>query len=292
MAKQELINKAPVVSVLNMKGGVGKTTISAHVFRLLYHRLKKATLLVDFDPQFNLTQTVISQARYDEIKKDNKTILSVMEPPQTQSIFSVNTENKTPPKQADIAYQLRHIVGTPVDLSIIPGDFDLVKYSLLENTKTLSPAKERFLKFIEESRKEKDLICIDCNPSSSFMTNCAVLASTHILVPIKPDRYSLRGLEMLDAFLDKFPAMTVKPKLIILLNGISNSNYDSTVEDTLRAHAKFGPLTMVNTLGISKLLEANPSYTGFATDKKVANKVKLTKRISFIVDELGQHLGL
>ena len=39
-----------VVSVLNMKGGVGKTTISAHVMRVLYHRHRLKTLLLDLDP--------------------------------------------------------------------------------------------------------------------------------------------------------------------------------------------------------------------------------------------------
>jgi chromosome partitioning protein len=40
---------APVVAVLNMKGGVGKTTISAHLMRVLYHALGKRVLLIDFD---------------------------------------------------------------------------------------------------------------------------------------------------------------------------------------------------------------------------------------------------
>jgi len=48
----------PVLSILNMKGGVGKTTVSAHVMRVLYHRYQKRILLVDLDPQFNLTQAL------------------------------------------------------------------------------------------------------------------------------------------------------------------------------------------------------------------------------------------
>lgn len=66
-----------MVAVLNMKGGVGKTTISAHVMRVLYHRLKIKTLLVDLDPQFNLSQALISRATYDGLKDSNRTISSV-----------------------------------------------------------------------------------------------------------------------------------------------------------------------------------------------------------------------
>ena len=55
-------NLAPVVAVLNMKGGVGKTTISAHVMRVLYHIHQVKTLLVDLDPQFNLSQALIARS--------------------------------------------------------------------------------------------------------------------------------------------------------------------------------------------------------------------------------------
>jgi hypothetical protein len=48
---------APVVAILNMKGGVGKTTISAHVMRVLYRTLRKKTLLIDFDPQFDFADS-------------------------------------------------------------------------------------------------------------------------------------------------------------------------------------------------------------------------------------------
>jgi chromosome partitioning protein len=283
---------APVVSILNMKGGVGKTTISAHVFRLLYLRLQKSTLLVDFDPQFNLTQTIMSQIEYEKHKSKSRTILSVMEPPSNKSLFTINTKPGPPPNEIDIAVRLKHITDTEINLSLIPGDFGLVKYSLLEDTRTLAPIRQRFLEFIAASRKSRELICIDCNPSSSFMTNCAVLASTHILVPVRPDRYSMLGLELLDTFLDSIPNLLTKPKLIVILNGLPSSNYDATVENLLRSHPKFGPLTMVNTLGISKLLEASPGYTGFATDKKVANRTRLTQRIAGIVDELGDKLGV
>ncbi|RYF48811.1 MAG: ParA family protein, partial [Cytophagaceae bacterium] len=48
---------------------------------------------------------------------------------------------------------------------------------------------------VEQARKSRDLICIDCNPSSSFLTLCALLTATHVLIPVRPDRYSMLGLE-------------------------------------------------------------------------------------------------
>lgn len=282
----------PVVSILNMKGGVGKTTITAHVFRLFYLHKKRSTLLIDFDPQFNLTQTVITQSKYEKLKESGSTILNVMEPIMTPSIFTVCEETTPPPLEKDISVDLKYIIDTEIKLSIIPGDFRMVKYSLIDNVTTLVPVKRRFLDFIEKSKEDRGLICIDCNPSSSFMTECAIRASTHILVPVKPDRYSLLGLEMLKEYISNLPGLTIKPKLIVLLNGIPSSGYNSAIEDSLRSHPDFGPITMVNTLGVSKLLEATSDYTGFATDKKVAHRWRLTNRIRAIVDELAGHLGV
>ena len=51
----------PVVAVLNMKGGVGKTTLSSNVFRQMFDRQKHGILLLDLDPQFNLTQTLFTR---------------------------------------------------------------------------------------------------------------------------------------------------------------------------------------------------------------------------------------
>jgi chromosome partitioning protein len=75
MNKKKLV---PVVAVLNMKGGVGKTTISAHVFRLMYKKLQAGTLILDLDPQFNLSQALFTRKRYEKLKEEGKTIFSAM----------------------------------------------------------------------------------------------------------------------------------------------------------------------------------------------------------------------
>lgn len=283
----------PVVAVLNMKGGVGKTTISAHVFRHLYSHLKKRVLLVDFDPQFNLTQAVISQTDYEGHKAAGRTIFSVMEDAASPSIFKVNNSLGPPPSIDAVAVRLRRFFGTDpeINLLLVPGDFDLVKYSMIGDGKVLEPVKNRFLKFIEAARGERDLICLDCNPSSSFMTMCALQAATHVLVPVRPDRYSMLGLKMLSRFIGELPQLTKKPELVVLLNGVKTTGYDASVENALRSDPDFGPVTLANSLHVSKVLEATVGYTGFATDKQ-GQSWRITPRITAIVNELGTALGL
>jgi chromosome partitioning protein len=283
---------APVTSVLNMKGGVGKTTISAHLFRLLVDRLHKSVLLIDFDPQFNLTQTVLTRASYEKERSADKTIFSVMEPTDTPSLFSTTSAAGPPPLVSSITKTLLVWTETKgVALGLVPGDFRMARYTLVENQKAVQPARQRFLNFVESARKEYGLVCIDCNPSSSFMTICALLASTHLLIPVRPDRYSLLGLELLDEFIAGAPVITSKPRKIIVVNGVPTSRYDDQVENTLRAHPIYGPLTLPNTIKISTLLAAKEGRVGFATDRRVSHTETLKHRLFNVIDDLKVPLG-
>lgn len=283
---------APVVAVLNMKGGVGKTTVSAHVMRVLYLKLLKRTVLIDFDPQFNLTQTVVSQALYEKLKQANQTILSVMEAAPQTSLFNVTLNSSPPPALADVSIVMKKVQGGAAELRLVPGDFGLVKYSLIDDLKALAPVRARFKQFVAEAQEAMDLVCIDCNPSSSFMTVCALEVATHLLVPVRPDRFSVLGLELLDKFVSGLPTLIKKPKLLVLLNGIPRSNYDPTVENILRSHPDFGARTLSTPLYHSAILAANPSYTGFATDKAVPNRHRVSANVEALAAEIGKELGL
>ena len=283
----------PVVAVLNMKGGVGKTTISAHVFRVLYQRLKKRVLLIDLDPQFNLSQAVFTRTAYDKHKAAGRTLLSVMEEAPAPSLYAVKVSTSPPPDPMVVSVVLRQFSTQPgPTLRIVPGDFALTKYSLLSDEKQLHSVEVRLRQFIQMARQQFDLICIDCNPSSSFLTLCALKLCTNILVPVRPDRYSILGLEMLLDFTNSVPAIHPKPRFNIVLNGLPTQDYKPSVENALRADPTFGPRTLAAKLYNSKALVASADYTGFATDKPVAHRHTLLVRISTIVDELGVALGL
>jgi chromosome partitioning protein len=282
---------ARVVSVLNMKGGVGKTTISAHLFRHMLN-FSKSVLLIDFDPQFNLTQALMTQREYKKFRDEDKTIFSVMEPPSASSLFSVTKNMGPPPLAVDIEKQLRWWVRDKTTaLGLVTGDFRMTKYTLVDNPKILLPAQKRFLEFIEQAKEHYDLICIDCNPSSSFMTLCALTASTHLLIPVRPDRYSMLGLEMLDEFVAGVPSIVSKPKQIVLINSGPGNSIDPGFESTLRANSKFGPVTLPTAFRFSSLLGAKEGKVGSATDKKAPYVNTLKANFDQIITELKGPLG-
>jgi chromosome partitioning protein len=275
-----------------MKGGVGKTTISAHVMRVLYHIRLKKMLLIDLDPQFNLSQCLVTRNIYDRLKREGKTVSIAMEPLPNIGLFDVATTINPPPQPSTIAYRLRSFQDLSGYLDLIPGTFDLVKYSLVDDRHKLDRAKQRFLHFISLARTEYDVIVIDCNPSSSFITLCALHACSKLLVPVRPDRYSVLGLELVSDFLERIPTINPKPEIAILLNGIPTQGYDPRTESELRGHNTFGPLVLTNRLRQSQLLVASSGYTGFATDKPVPYRNLLRTEIAAIVAELAQRWGL
>jgi chromosome partitioning protein len=283
---------AEVVAVLNMKGGVGKTTISAHVMRVFYHQLAKKVLLLDLDPQFNLTQCLMTRVEYDKVKAKNKTVFAVMEPPSKVGLFDVAITHPKPPAPNDLLQALRQFQDQSAYLHLIPGNFELVKYSLIDDHNKLSKVKTRFLQFIADAKSKYDLIVLDCNPSSSFLTLCALHACTKLLVPVRPDKYSVLGLELVADFIDRIPTIQPKPDITVLLNGIPSQGYDPTIENELRAHATFGSLVLAKNLRQSKLLVASNDYTGFATDKPVPYKDLLKTEIVAIVKLLGDRWNI
>lgn len=110
---------APVIATLNMKGGVGKTTVSAHVFRVFYEKFKASTLLVDMDPQFNLTQTLFTRSQYERLKTQGKTVMATMEPLPTVDLFTVKTSASPPPDPSNIRHRLRHFRNNSAFLDAI-----------------------------------------------------------------------------------------------------------------------------------------------------------------------------
>ena len=178
------------------------------------------------------------------------------------------------------------------DLQPKLGDFGLSKYTLVDHGKKLKDVEGRFLSFIENAKDVNDYICIDCNPSSSFLTLCVLKCATHILVPVREDRYSILGLELLHEFVESIPGLGQKPKFMVLLNDAPRNGRASDVELALRGHSVFGAMTLANKLYRSPLLAARPDYNGFASERKGPYSYQIRADLRAIAKEIGQKIGL
>ncbi len=204
------------ISVINMKGGVGKTTIAALLGRYASLQRELDVLAIDLDPQANLTQAFMRD-RYKEFL-DNK-LPSIVElfqghlPPGSRG---------SSPSSVDVGDVL--VRNTPLggpNLELIPSRFDFSD-NLIGSVR---PDPRVLARFIVDEFQDKDIILIDCAPTESIFTQAAYHASRYILVPVKPEYFATIGFPLLKDSLDMFQRRN--PTHVIDVAGIvvNNSTY-------------------------------------------------------------------
>ena len=185
-----------VISFINMKGGVGKTTLSTNFCYNLAVRELKKVLLVDMDPQFNATQCFFSGDQYVEYcKAGNPTIVSLFHE-NAITVSTVDGATTIPPKEMkDIKpYKIKD------NLYVLPGDLNLYKITMESGG-----GKEfKLKKYLTEIDKDYhfDYVVIDTPPTPSVWMTSALIASSYYVVPVKPDPLSYTGVDLLRVVID------------------------------------------------------------------------------------------
>ena len=212
------------VSLINMKGGVGKSTLTVNLawHFAIYGDWNKKVLVVDLDPQFNASQYLLGVKEYRKILDSGQ--------PTIWDIFEQGT--RTPSGRATLAdphdtiqeYEQFYRGG---QIHLIPSRLELA-FSL-KNPRH----KERFLsRLIKEIENEYDLILIDCAPTESVLTEAAYLSSDWLLVPVKPEYLSTIGLPLLVNSMQDFEEEYKKEKLE-LAGVVFNASSDYLPEERL-----------------------------------------------------------
>ena len=158
-----------IISFINQKGGVGKTTTCVNMASCLAETGKRV-LLIDMDPQGNATSSV-------GINKEDKhkTIYNVM----------INED--------DIETA---ILDTPFkNLQLIPANVDLAGAEI--ELVDVNNREKVFRKSVSKIKDKYDFICIDCPPSLGLITVNSLTASDSVIIPIQCEYFALEGLSVL-----------------------------------------------------------------------------------------------
>jgi chromosome partitioning protein len=195
------------VSLINMKGGVGKTTLSFNLAWYAAWRANLKVLAVDLDPQANLSQYFMGAQKYLDYLNDGKsTVVEVFEQ------FSAPTASKGAPTPLDPS-KVIHKLHRWNDGSLL----DLVP-SRLELAWTLkNPTEKAHLlpKFLANVSNSYDLIMIDCAPTESILTTAAYRSSSYVVVPVKPEFLATIGFPLLARSIQEHKVMHQDQKLEI-----------------------------------------------------------------------------
>jgi len=179
------------IAIFNMKGGVGKSTLTVQLawHFASYKRWLKRVLVVDIDPQFNASQYLLGPQRYNDLITENR--------PTIWNLFKV-TDNK---RSIDVRYAIHEVMAVDGGgkLDLLPSQIELS--SVWRNPQN----KEEILaKSLGEVAPKYDLILIDSPPTESLFTASAFRACDYIIVPVRPEFLSIIGLPLIRKSLISF----------------------------------------------------------------------------------------
>lgn len=198
------------IAIMNMKGGVGKTTLTANLAGALARYHDKKILIVDVDMQANLSQYFMKPQDYASwIKKEGsfRNKQTVLEIYQKRRVVNPSSVKKKPKKTIsdlnlkNLVYRVYEYGNAHVDL--IPSTIELVD---LDYTN----AENRLKIFLNTIKNKYDYILIDCPPTMYFFTKSALIASDSYLIPVKPDHLSSFGFLLLEKVISQLEADTEK----------------------------------------------------------------------------------
>ena len=189
-----------IISVINQKGGVGKTTTVINLAAGLTMKGKKI-LVIDLDPQGNATTGLgLSNTENSEL-----TIYSVL-----------NGSKKISEVVQSTKFENLNLVSSNVDLSGL-------EVETAGDSRRAFKLKDELASILNDSRASYDYILIDCPPSLSLLTIMALVASDELVVPLQTEFFALEGLTQLMKTIDR-----IKSNLNSSLNirGILLTMYD------------------------------------------------------------------
>jgi chromosome partitioning protein len=197
-----------VIATVNMKGGVGKTTLTVNIAACLAKLYGKRVLVVDLDTQISATLSMVAPQDFAKIRREKKTIsYAVAKVLKPNSRYKLETRDLITPDVCGVR-----------GLDLFAGDIDiydefLVSEKLYEETKNNpeidfidvwngfegSLIKDILAPVIDEY----DFVILDCAPGYNLLTRSGIMASHFYIMPARPEPLSLVGMQLLERRISK-----------------------------------------------------------------------------------------
>jgi chromosome partitioning protein len=222
-----------IVSIANQKGGVGKTTTAINLAAALAMRGRR-TLLIDMDPQSNSSMSYLDIRTVD------------------RSLYDVLSDAQCPLGDVVVESKLKNLFLAPARIALAKLEAKLVGEM---------DAHFRLKDRLEPIRDDYEFIVIDCPPTLGLLTANALVASSHLLVPIQSSYFALEGTDDLLETVEKVRARA-NPDLRLLGVLITMHDRRTAIARDIRnqIRAVFGDLVFATVISKSVRLEESPAY--------------------------------
>ena len=192
-----------IISTVNMKGGVGKTTLTVNLATCLAQRHNKRVLVLDLDSQISATLSLVSPHEFAKLRKKRRTLSYLLD----------NAIDPNPWSKLDIKDIIVSNICKIDSLELLPGDIELYdefKVSQMLHQQAIEHGEQEFQKvwdnferilikqIIEPIIDDYDFIILDCAPGYNLLTRSGIAASNFYLLPARPEPLSLVGIQLLE----------------------------------------------------------------------------------------------
>ena len=282
-------NVGRVITTLNLKGGVGKTTLTANLGVEAYYTLKLPSLFIDLDPQYNLTQYFLGENQIETIREKERTVLNLLDLKNADAADIVRVR--------DNCFSLLEANGDragTIPLDLLAGHDGLFAYTVDERSALeMQRALANFASFVNACRPYYSVIWIDVNPSASFLTRCALSVSDQVMAPVRPERYALNGLVLLERWLARVRNRPFDPDAVsVVINKMAeryaaaNSDLDTQTRDKILQSETWGKSLAPRFIPYSVTLA--PSAFGVAAIKPVHMAARFGRTPSELLSAMSE----
>jgi chromosome partitioning protein len=204
------------ISIINLKGGVGKTTLSVALAEFLSEQFGKKVLAIDVDPQTNLTVSLIPEADWQTRNTAGQTLCQLFKDKlDSTTIFNLTSA---------IIKGVSNLHGGIPNLDLLPSSIDFVQIQdRLVNIGagthyTVAPASV-LQSAVGPRLSDYDFVLIDCPPNLGIVTLNALNISDYFLIPVIPDLLSTYGIPQILSRVSEFSRSSgraIKPLGIVI----------------------------------------------------------------------------
>jgi chromosome partitioning protein len=182
------------LAFFNNKGGVGKTTLVYHL-AWMFAEIGLSVLVADLDPQANLTSMFMSENELEKLWNDNglsRTVAGCLAP------LIEGTGDIAQPYIAPVDSKIGLIIGD-LSLSSVEDELSDQWPDCLDRKARAFRVITAFWRMLEmgASQRQADVVLIDVAPSLGALNRTALIAASHVVIPLVPDLYSIQGLKNL-----------------------------------------------------------------------------------------------
>lgn len=287
-----------IITTVNMKGGVGKTTLTVNLAACLAKYHQQRVLVVDLDTQVSATLSLMSPQDFAKIRRAGRTLSQLIK----QSLYQENRLNLSAQELIQ-----SNICQLP-NLDLLPGDIELYDDFLVSEILHYRALRQQDLNFeavwqgferdfvagiLEPVSTNYDFIILDCAPSYNLLTRSALLASDFYLMPCRPEPLSIVGTQLLERRINQLrksqinQGMVMRSQLLGIVfvaasSNILNMYYNQVMR---RVNDDFSPEQLFKTkipldINVAKAVDSfmpavltNPNSSGSKAFTKLADEI-------------------